>query len=111
MKKSSSHFMIHGVDELLQQVGQNIKIARVRRRITIKELASRVHVDERTISRMEKGDSSINFKNLVSVLIVLNIADSVTALAHPDHDDIGKALDFQKHPKRVRTFDKLSDDF
>lgn len=56
--------MIHGVDELLQQVGQNIKIARVRRRITIKELASRVHVDERTISRMEKGDSSINFKRV-----------------------------------------------
>ena len=111
MKKSSSLFMIDGVAELLQRVGENIKIARVRRRITIKELANRVHVDERTISRMEKGDPSISFKNLVTVLISLNIADSIEELAHPDHDEVGKALDIQKYPKRVRSLDKLSDDF
>lgn len=111
MKKSSSHFMIDGVAELLQRVGENIKIARVRRRITIQELANRVHVDERTISRMEKGDPSVNFKNLLTVLMVLGIADSVTALAHPDSDEVGKALEIQKYPKRVRNIDKLSDDF
>ena len=64
MNKSSSNFMIDGVAEILQQVGKNIKIARMRRNITIQELANRVHVDERTISRLEKGDPSINFKNL-----------------------------------------------
>ena len=111
MKKSSTLFMIDGVAELLQRVGENIKIARVRRRITIKELANRVHVDERTISRMEKGDRSISFKNLVTVLISLNIADSIAELAHPDHDEVGKALDIQKYPKRVRSLDKLSDAF
>lgn len=111
MKKSPSNFMIEGVAEVLQRVGENIRIARVRRRITIKELANRVHVDERTISRMEKGDPSINFKNLVTVLIVLNIADDVAELAHPDHDEIGKALEIQKYPKRVRSVDQLSDDF
>jgi len=111
MKKSSSHFLIDGVAELLQRVGENIKIARVRRRITIKELANRVHVDERTISRMESGDPSINFKNLVTVLIVLNIADSITNLAHPDDDEVGKAMEMQRYPKCVRSNDKLSDDF
>lgn len=44
---------------------------------------------------MEKGDPSINFKNLVIVLIVLNIADSVAELAHPEHDEVGKALDIE----------------
>lgn len=68
-------------------------------------------MDERTISRMEKGDPSITFKNLITVLIVLGIADSVETLAHPDHDEVGKALDIQKYPKRVRTSNKLSDDF
>ena len=111
MKKTSSHFMMHGVADLLQQVGKNIKIARIRRSITIHELANRVHVDERTISRMEKGDPSINFKNLVTVLMVLGLEDSVFDLAHPDHDEIGKALEIQKQPKRVRNMDRLSDDF
>ena len=40
MKKSSDHFVMFGVEELLQQVGQNIKTARIRRNITIKELAN-----------------------------------------------------------------------
>ena len=111
MKKSSSHFLMFGVEELLQQVGQNIKTARIRRNITIKELANRSHVDERTISRLEKGDSSINFKNLVTVLMILGLEDSVYDLADPNQDQVGKALELQKQPKRVRKIDQLSDDF
>ena len=111
MKKSSSHFLMFGVEELLQQVGQNIKTARIRRNITIKELANRSHVDERTISRLEKGDTSINFKNLVTVLMILGLEDSVYDLADPDQDSVGKALERQKLPQRVRKIDQLSDDF
>jgi transcriptional regulator with XRE-family HTH domain len=96
---------------LLQQVGQNIKTARIRRNLTILELANRVHVDERTISRLEKGDPSINFKNLVTVLMVLGLEDSVFDLADPNADELGRALELQKYPKRVRKMDQLSDDF
>ena len=111
MKKSSSQFLMFGVEELLQQVGQNIKMARIRRNLTILELANRVHVDERAISRLEKGDPSINFKNLVTVLMVLGLEDSVFDLADPNADELGRALELQKYPKRVRKMDQLSDDF
>ena len=111
MKKPSSQFLMFGVEELLQQVGQNIKTARIRRNLTILELANRVHVDERTISRLEKGDPSINFKNLVTVLMVLGLEDSVFDLADPNADELGRALELQKYPKRVRKMDQLSDDF
>ena len=100
-----------GVEELLQQVGQNIRTARIRRNLTILELANRVHVDERTISRLEKGDPSINFKNLVTVLMVFGLEDSVFDIAHPNADEVGRALELQKQPKRVRKMDQLSDDF
>ena len=111
MKKSSSQFLMFGVEELLQQVGQNIRTARIRRNLTILELANRVHVDERTISRLEKGDPSINFKNLVTVLMVLGLEDSIFDIAHPNADEVGRALELQKQPKRVRKMDQLSDDF
>ena len=111
MKKSSSQFLMFGVEELLQRVGQNIRTARIRRNLTILELANRVHVDERTISRLEKGDPSINFKNLVTVLMVLGLEDSVFDLADPNADELGRALELQKYPKRVRKMDQLSDDF
>ena len=111
MKKSSSQFLMFGVEELLQQVGQNIRTARIRRNLTILELANRVHVDERTISRLEKGDPSINFKNLVTVLMVLGLEDSVFDFANPNTDEVGRALELKKQPKRVRKMDQLSDDF
>ena len=111
MKKSSSQFLMFGVEELLQQVGQNIKTARIRRNLTILELANRIHVDERTISRLEKGDPSINFKNLVTVLMVLGLEDSVFFFFYPNADELGRALELQKYPKRVRKMDQLSDDF
>lgn len=111
MKKSSSHFLMFGVAELLQHVGQNIRTARIRRNLTILELANRVHVDERTISRLEKGDPSINFKNLVTVLMVLGLEDSVFDIADPNADELGRALELKKYPKRVRKMDQLSDDF
>ena len=111
MKKSSSQFLMFGVPELLQHVGKNIRTARIRRNLTILELANRVHVDERTISRLEKGDPSINFKNLVTVLMVLGLEDSVFDIADPNADELGRALELQKQPKRVRKMDKLSDDF
>lgn len=83
----------------------------MRRNITIKEWANRVHADERTISRLEKGGPSINFENLVTVLITFGIADSVLDVANPYHDEIGKALEMQKIPQRVSNTDKLNDNF
>lgn len=111
MKKFSSQFLMFGVAELLQHVGKNIRMARIRRNLTILELANRVHVDERTISRLEKGDPSINFKNLVTVLMVLGLEDSVFDIADPNADELGRALELKKYPKRVRKMDQLSDDF
>jgi transcriptional regulator with XRE-family HTH domain len=93
------------------QVGQHIKTARIRRNLTILELANRVHVDDLTISRIEKGDPSINFKNLVTVLMVLGLEDSVFDIADPNADELGRALELKKYPKRVRKMDQLSDDF
>lgn len=111
MKTNSNKFIIFGIEEILEKVGKNIKIARIRRNITIKELANRSHLNERTISRIENGETSINFKNLVTVLITLGISDSVLNLANPDDDEMGKALEISKYKKRVRAEKTMSDDF
>lgn len=112
MKKHSADFMIDGVNELLTQIGINIRTARMRRSMTIKELANRVHVDERTISRMESGDPSINFKNLLTVLIVFGLQESALSIANPNEDEVGKAIELQNAPKRIRSSKiTLDDDF
>lgn len=64
MKRAASDFMLEGVEDLLVQIGSNIKTARMNRNMTISELANRVHVDEKTISRLESGKPSSNLKIL-----------------------------------------------
>ena len=43
--------------------------------------------------------------------MILGLEDSVYDLADPNQDQVGKALELQKQPKRVRKMDQLSDDF
>ena len=76
MKRAASDFMLEGVEDLLVQIGSNIKTARMNRNMTISELANRVHVDEKTISRLESGKPSSNLKNLISILVVFGLENS-----------------------------------
>ena len=43
--------------------------------------------------------------------MVLGLEDSVFDLADPNTDEVGRALELKKQPKRVRKMDQLSDDF
>lgn len=98
MKKSTSDFLLDEVQELLQVIGSNIRTARINRNMTIKELANRIHVDEKTISRLENGKPSTNLKNLISILVVFNLESNLDCIANPETDQVGKAL----AQKRVR---------
>jgi hypothetical protein len=43
--------------------------------------------------------------------MVLGMEDSVFDIADPNADELGRALELKKYPKRVRKMDQLSDDF
>lgn len=91
MPKKSA-FMLDEFTTTLKEIGANIRTARLRRNIRIKDLANRIHVDERTISRMENGDPSISLKNLIAVLYVFGLEDTLSHIASPTEDKEGVAL-------------------
>lgn len=107
-----SEFMLDEFITTLKEIGVNIRTARLRRNIKIKDLANRIHVDERTISRMENGDPSISLKNLIAVLYVFGLEDSLSRIASPAEDKEGIALDKLNNRKRaVGNKQEVSDDF
>lgn len=111
MPKKSA-FMLDEFTTTLKEIGANIRTARLRRNIKIKDLANRIHVDERTISRMENGDPSISLKNLIAVLYVFGLEDSLSHIASPAEDKEGIALDKLNNRKRaVGNKQEVSDDF
>lgn len=86
----------------LRKLGHDIGDARRRRRITVKLLAERADISARTLNKIEKGEASVAIGYYASVLFALGMVNQVQNLADVSHDAIGRELDDERLPKRVR---------
>jgi transcriptional regulator with XRE-family HTH domain len=86
----------------LRKLGQDINDARRRRRITIELMAERAGLSKATISKVEKGEPTASMGAYSAVLFVLGLTDSLNKLADASHDLIGRQLEEENLPQRVR---------
>ena len=93
-------------------MGERLTIARKRRRLTQKDLATKAGLSAFTIIRIEKGIASTELGSIVRVLWALGLERSVGLLADPATDDVGQALERSRLPRRVsQRKEPLDDDF
>jgi transcriptional regulator with XRE-family HTH domain len=86
----------------LEELGQRVRIARVRRRLGTEDLAQACGIGRRTLYRIENGDPGISLGTFMGVLWKLALLDSMRGVADPDTDDHGKILEAASRPQRVR---------
>lgn len=86
----------------LEELGQRVRTARVRRRMSTEELAQACGIGRRTLYRVESGESGIALGTFMTVLWKLGLLDTVSGIADPDTDAHGKILEAAARPKRVR---------
>ncbi len=87
---------------IILQLGKHIRIARKRRAITMKDMASRMFVQRKTLSRLEKGDPAVSFAVVISALWVLGLEKNLLGVAKPENDKVGIFREQQRLPKKVR---------
>jgi len=99
------------LQNLLRILGERIRIARKRRRITMQQMASRMFVTRKTLSRLERGESGVTLAVLASALWVLGMESELQKIMQPEKDEIGIFHERQRLPKRIRqmTADKKLD--
>jgi len=85
----------------LEAMGAHLKMARVKRRISVKSFAARVGVSQSTVIRLEKGDAGVSIGTLAMAFLVLGEIDRITELLDPGSDDTGLLLDRDALPKRI----------
>ena len=76
--------------KLMEQVGENIKLARKRRKLTTIQVAERAGIARSTLYLIEKGYTSVAFGAYLNVLRVLGLQNDVLQLAADD--DLGRKL-------------------
>lgn len=86
----------------MRKLGQDIRDARLRRRVTAELLAERAGISRITLSKIEKGNPQVLMASYASVLFVLGMIGRVQELADARHDLTGRALEEERLPKRIR---------
>jgi len=65
-------------------LGENIKLARLRRKLTAEQVAERAGISRRTLVSVEKGLPSVAMGIYVQVLFVLGLSDDIIKIASDD---------------------------
>jgi DNA-binding XRE family transcriptional regulator len=93
----------------LRKLGQDINDARRRRRITAQLMAQRAGLSRSTIGKIEKGDPTTSMGSYGAVLFVLGMEKRLSDLVDSIHDLVGRRLEDENLPKRVRIPNKINE--
>lgn len=82
-------------------LGRRLRAARLRRRMSEREMAARALLTRPTLRKMETGDLSVTFANIARVLEVLGLEADLDAIG--SNDQLGHSLADARTPLPHRT--------
>ncbi len=91
------------VERAIRKLGNDISLARRRRRISQASLAERMGASLSTVRRMEKGDVKVPIHFFARALHVFGEIQALERLLDTPNDEIGLMLMDEHLPKRVRS--------
>ncbi len=93
------------LSEKMQVVGEQIKLARLRRNLSMAQVAERATCSELTLSRVEKGLPTVSIGIYLRVLYALQLDDDILLIAKDDL--IGRGLQDLQIKRRERATKKV----
>lgn len=76
--------MLPSQERILQALGENIRLARLRRDLSSAQVAERADVARTTLVRLEHGDDGISLASLLKILFVLGLEADLEAVSRDD---------------------------
>lgn len=99
------------VEQSLKRLGENLRIARIRRKFTIAAVAERIGTGPRAIMDAEKGRPATGMVVYAALLWLYDRLDALDIVADPSADVPGFSLELARGRTRVRNKRDMDDDF
>ncbi len=90
------------VKRALRKLGQDIRDARLRRRIPTEIMAERASISRTTLYKVERGDENVSIATYATILFILGLIEKISNIADISQDSIGRQLDEERLPQRIR---------
>jgi transcriptional regulator with XRE-family HTH domain len=102
--KTRNNILLPRAQKTLTTLGENIRLARLRRRYSMEQVAERADISRPTLHSIERGNSNVTIGAYAKVLFVLGLEDDIARVA--TDDILGRKLqDFgvvvKKRPPKI----------
>lgn len=111
MRSKAIHNSNPDVAKIFRDLGERIRVARIRRKMRQQDLAIHADLSRSTIQAIEKGELSCSVGALFSVLWTLGLADAINLVADPGLDNTGLAMSLTADGRRVYIPRVVDNDF
>lgn len=83
-KFTKANWMTRKLQTKLEVVGEQFRLARLRRDLTMEQVAQRAQCTRQTLDRLEKGSPQVSLGIVLRVLNALQLEDDILSLAKDD---------------------------
>lgn len=98
-KRTNANKLPRRAEQNLQIVGEQIRLARLRRDLSMAQIAERASCSELTVIRVERGIPTVAIGIYVRILFALGLDESILYIAKDD--EVGRTLqDLELKPRR-----------
>jgi len=101
----------YAVEQTLKHLGANLRTARLRRNLTIEDVAEKIGTGPRPVSDAEKGKPSTSAAVYIALLWVYDLLDQMSDVASPELDEHGLTLSMRRERVRAREKKELDNEF
>jgi transcriptional regulator with XRE-family HTH domain len=99
--KTKKAIVLPKTEQILKQLGEQIRLARLRRDLSVNLVCERAYISRATLWKVENGDSSVAIGIYAAVLHALDNMDKDLLLVAKD-DELGRTLQDLKLKSRTR---------
>lgn len=99
------------VERTLKALGANLRTARLRRNLTIDDMAGKIGTGKRAVADAERGKPSTGIAVYAAMLWALDLLQQMEEVALPERDDEGQTLALSRERGRARPKTSPDNDF